>query len=70
MDSITSSTGLAPLERSLSGKILVVGIFLPHGYEALITEVVEVFEHQQDSHLSEGITRQAYTCMERSEGFL
>ncbi len=54
IDSITSSTGLAPLERSLSGKVLVIGIFLPHGYEALITEVVEVFAHQRDSHLSEG----------------
>jgi hypothetical protein len=39
-------------------------------YYTLITEVVEVFEHQQGSHFSNGVARQAYLAIERSEGFL
>jgi hypothetical protein len=39
-------------------------------YYTLITEVVEVFEHQQGSHFSDGVARQAYLAIERSEGFL
>jgi hypothetical protein len=38
MDQITSSAGLAPLESSLSGQVLVVGVLLPHGYHTFITE--------------------------------
>jgi hypothetical protein len=38
-------------------------------YYTLITEVVEVFEHQQGSHFSDGVARQAYLSIERSEGF-
>ena len=57
MDSITSGTGLAPLGGSLSGKVLIIRVFLPHSYDALITQVVAVFEHQQGSHLSKGMAR-------------
>ena len=69
MDSITSSTGLTPLKSSLSRKVLVIGVFSPHSYDALITQVVAVLEHQQGSHLPDGMTRQAYTCIKESEGF-
>jgi hypothetical protein len=34
-------------------------------YYTLITEVVEVFEHQQGSHFSNGVARQAYLSIER-----
>jgi hypothetical protein len=57
MDSITSGTGLAPLKSSQSSKVLVIGVFLPHSYDALIAQVVAVFEHQQGSHLPDGMTR-------------
>jgi hypothetical protein len=54
---ITSSTGLAPLKSGLSGKVLEVGVRFPMSYYTLIAEVVEVFEHQQGSHLSDGVAR-------------
>ena len=57
MDSITSGTGLAPLESSLSSKVLVIGVFLPHSYDTFVAQIVEVLEHQQGSHLSDGMTR-------------
>ena len=51
------STGFAPLAGSLSGHVLEVGIRFPMSYYTLITEVVEVFEHQKGSHLSDGVAR-------------
>jgi hypothetical protein len=47
MYSITSSTGVAPLESGLSGEVLKVGVrFLMSSY-TLIAEVVAVFAHQK-----------------------
>jgi hypothetical protein len=69
MDQITSSAGLSPLESNLSGQVLKVGVRFPMCYHTFITEVVEVFEHQQGSHFSDGVARQAYLSIERSEGF-
>jgi hypothetical protein len=57
MDSITSSTGFVLLESGLSGKVLVIGAFLPHSYYALIAEVIEVFAHKKGSHLSNEVAR-------------
>jgi prephenate dehydratase len=68
VDSITSSTGLAPLESGLSGEVLVIEAFLPNSYYTLIAEVVEVFEYQQSSHLADGVARQAHLPIERFEG--
>jgi hypothetical protein len=45
MYSITGRTGLAPLEGSLSGEVLKVGVRFPMSYYTLIAEVVEVFAH-------------------------
>jgi hypothetical protein len=50
-------------------KYWLVGVLLPHGYHTFITEVIEVFEHQQGSHFSDGVARRAYLAIERSEGF-
>jgi hypothetical protein len=66
VDSITSSTGWVPLESGLSGKVLVIGAFLPHSSYTLIAEVVAVFAHQKGSHLSDGVARQAHPPIERS----
>jgi hypothetical protein len=60
VDSITSSTGWAPLKSGFSGEILKVGAFLPHGSYTLIAEVVAVFAHQKGSHLANGVGRQAH----------
>ena len=68
MASITSGTGLAPLEGSLSGEVLKVGVRFPMRYYTLIAEVVAVFEPQKGSHLSDGVARQAHPPIERSEG--
>jgi hypothetical protein len=57
MYSITSSIGWAPLESSLSGEVLKVGVRFPMSYYTLITEVVAVFSHPKGSHLSHGVTR-------------
>jgi hypothetical protein len=57
VDSITGSTGWAPLESGLSGKVLVIEAFLPHRYHTLIAEVVKVFAHPKGSHLSKGVAR-------------
>jgi hypothetical protein len=54
VDSITGSTGWAPLESGFSGEVLVIGAFLPHGYYTLIAEVVAVFAHPKGSHLAKG----------------
>jgi hypothetical protein len=66
MYSITSSTGWAPLESGLSGEVLRVGVRCPMSYDTLIAEVVEVFVHQKDRHLSHGVARQAYPPIERN----
>ena len=57
MASITSGTGLAPLEGSLSGEVLVIGVFLPHSYYTFVAQIVAVFEPQKGSHLSDGVAR-------------
>jgi hypothetical protein len=66
MYSITSSTGWAPLESSLSSKVLKVGVRFPMSYYTLIAEGVEVCAHQKSSHLSNGMARQAHSPIERN----
>jgi hypothetical protein len=69
MYAITGSTGWAPLDSDLSGKVLIIGAFLPHSYYTLIAEVVAVFAHPKGSHLANGMARQAHPPIERSESF-
>jgi hypothetical protein len=55
--SITSSTGLAPLKSGLSGEVLKVGVRFPMRYYTFVAQIVEVLEHQQGSHLPDGVAR-------------
>jgi hypothetical protein len=65
VDSITGSTGWAPLGSGLSGEVLVIGAFLPHGYDTLIAEVVAVFAYPKGSHLATGVARKAHPPIAR-----